>query len=327
MKHDIFISYSRKNITRVTEIKRQIDNVTSTECWIDLKGIESGSEQFINDIIGGIDSCKVFLFMLSEESQQSEYALLELNYAKLNNKHVVLVNIDDCQMKGAFLFKYSLTDTIAWSNLHQRDKLLRDLSRWIGGKTISSQQPLSTVDPLRELEERLARLDKEVGELHPHSDKDGHFIGYSDKNGYIVIRGDWTRGYGFHEGLALIWDRNYKYGFIDKSGHFVIPSKWKSAWSFHNGIAFVKNDNNEWGIIDKCGRIVVRCQWKGVSDYSEGLAKVTDFNNKKGYIDERGRVVIPLKWSTVGNFKNGIATVGDASGKCYKIDKTGRIVG
>lgn len=132
MNCDVFISYSRKNYGAVIEIKRQIDAATGTECWIDLKGIESGSDLFIKDIIGGIDNCKVFLFMLSKESQQSEYALLELNYAKTKNKRVVLINIDDCSMEGVFLFKYSLTDTIAWNNHLQRNKLICDLCRWIG---------------------------------------------------------------------------------------------------------------------------------------------------------------------------------------------------
>ncbi len=105
MKRDVFISYSRKNLNQVMEVKNQIDSTCGTDCWIDLKGIESGSEMFLRDIVGGIDGCKVFLFMLSKESMESEYALLELNYAKEQGKKIVLVNIDDCRMNGVFLFK------------------------------------------------------------------------------------------------------------------------------------------------------------------------------------------------------------------------------
>ena len=144
MQRDVFISYSRRNYDAVMAIKKEIDSVVGTECWIDLNGIESGSERFETDIIGGINACQVFLFMLSGESQQSEYALLELNFAKSKGKRIVLVNIDDCKMTDAFFFKYSLTDTIAWNNQPQHDKLLRDLQRWLGK---SEEQPKQTATP------------------------------------------------------------------------------------------------------------------------------------------------------------------------------------
>ena len=132
MTRDVFISYSRRNLASVMKIKAIIDRECSTECWIDLKGIESGSEMFLRDIAEGIDNSKVFLFMLSQESMESEYALLELSYAKKKGKRVVLVNIDDCSMNNVFLFRYSLTDTIAWNNPPQREKLLRDVTHWLG---------------------------------------------------------------------------------------------------------------------------------------------------------------------------------------------------
>ena len=141
MQRDVFISYSRRNYDAVMAIKKEIDSAVGTECWIDLNGIESGSERFETDIIGGINACQVFLFMLSGESQQSEYALLELNFAKSKGKRIVLVNIDDCKMTDAFFFKYSLSDTIAWNNQPQHDKLLRDLRRWLSKGDGQPKQP------------------------------------------------------------------------------------------------------------------------------------------------------------------------------------------
>ncbi len=104
---------------------------------MDLNAIESGSAQFTQDIVSGIRECRVFLFMLSVMSQKSEFALLELNFASKKakvdrQKHVIIVNIDGCQMCDEFDFLYGLTDTIDWSNLPQKEKLLRDLKRWLG---------------------------------------------------------------------------------------------------------------------------------------------------------------------------------------------------
>jgi hypothetical protein len=53
---------------------------------MDLNGIESGSPRFTKDIVEGINKCKVFVFMLTESSQESEFALRELNYAYQKKK-------------------------------------------------------------------------------------------------------------------------------------------------------------------------------------------------------------------------------------------------
>lgn len=135
MKQEIFISYSRQDLKIVEEIKNEIESSTNTECWMDLTDIESGSEIFVDAILKGIDKCTVFLFMLSEHSQMSEYALKELKYAYKNarsnkEKHVVIVNINRCTTNSRFDFEYGLADTIDWLNITQHEKLIRDLCKW-----------------------------------------------------------------------------------------------------------------------------------------------------------------------------------------------------
>ena len=98
MQRDIFISYSRSDLDVVRRIKEEIEAATGQECWMDLNSIESGSPQFEEAIVKAIDDCKVFLFMLSESSQNSKYALKELDYAgdgdREDPKKVVLVNFN-----------------------------------------------------------------------------------------------------------------------------------------------------------------------------------------------------------------------------------------
>ena len=138
MQRDIFISYSRKDLNLVKQIKEEIDKAIGTECWMDLNGIESGSPQFTKDIVDGINNCKIFLFMLSEQSQESEFALRELNYAyqkkKTHGKRVVIINISNCKLTDEFEFMYGLTDTILWTNSPQHDKLISDLRNWVGAE-------------------------------------------------------------------------------------------------------------------------------------------------------------------------------------------------
>ena len=88
MEREVFISYSRKDLDLVKQIKKEIEEAVGIECWMDLNGIESGSPQFTKDIVEGINKCKVFVFMLTEHSQESEFALRELNYAYKNKKTI-----------------------------------------------------------------------------------------------------------------------------------------------------------------------------------------------------------------------------------------------
>lgn len=136
MIRDIFISYSRWNLDKVKAIKEDIEKATGVDCWMDLNAIESGSSQFTQDIVDGINGCRVFLFMLSKESQVSEFALRELNLAVKKaktdkQKHVVIVNLDGCEMTDEFYLIYGLSDLIMWKDKPQRDKLIRDLMRWL----------------------------------------------------------------------------------------------------------------------------------------------------------------------------------------------------
>ena len=133
MKYDVFISYSRSDLDKVKAIKTEIERATGANCWMDLEDIESGVPRFTKTIIDGIEQCQVFLFMRSEQSQESKYALLELNYASEDAaRHVVILNIDDSRMTKEFRFLYSLTDTIDWNNQPQREKLFRDIRKWSG---------------------------------------------------------------------------------------------------------------------------------------------------------------------------------------------------
>ncbi len=330
MSRDVFISYSRKNMAQVMEIKNQIDRTCGTECWIDLKGIESGSEMFLRDIVGGIDACKVFLFMLSRESMESEYALLELNYAKEQGKRVVLVNIDDCRMNGVFLFKYSLTDTIVWNNPPQREKLLRDVARWVGVTQSKNRQESNN---LKVIEERIAQLDKEMGKLIKVRDSNGK-IGFKNDKGILVIPYKWKEcDIFFNEGLMAVKDDNNKWGFIDKGGNMIIPCNWNNPWArpFSEGLAAVRDINGKWGYIDKSGKIVITCQWNNVGGFYDSLSSVRNQDGKVGYIDKQGNVVIKCQWKDADRFSElmnykGYATVKDFSNKYWLIDKQGVIV-
>ena len=148
MAKEIFISYSRKDFDKVKAIKDEIDHELGINCWMDLDGIESG-EEFMSKIIAAINSHDTFLFMLSQNSMQSEWALDELSFAKRKKKRVILVYIEPCEMSDEFYFSYHKYDSIDWANSLQHNKLIDNLHKWFGEqqqaqKTEQKQMPKST---------------------------------------------------------------------------------------------------------------------------------------------------------------------------------------
>lgn len=77
MPHDIFISYSRRDLAAVKPIKEELE-AQGFSCWMDLEGIESGAEEFTEKIATAIQESSTMLFILSKASQLSRWSLNEL---------------------------------------------------------------------------------------------------------------------------------------------------------------------------------------------------------------------------------------------------------
>ena len=149
--HDIFISYSRKNKDVVLPIKEEIERTLGLKCWIDLSDIPCGSENFKKRVIPGIRQTRTaFLFFLTVESQASEYAMKEINFAKKRaNKRVILIRINDVDMTDEFAFDFQDADIIDWRQPEQKAKLLRDLRAWadlVNSARESCPQPAPTTN-------------------------------------------------------------------------------------------------------------------------------------------------------------------------------------
>ena len=161
MAREIFISYSRKDLEKVKAIKEEIEQTTSAECWMDLEGIESGNPNFVKAIVNGIVEAKVFLFMLSNASQSSEYALGEADLARNENKEMIFVNIDNCLLTREFRLVYGRSNMIDWNVPSQHNKLLKDLKNILGIKeestndvTVSKYKEEEEIKQIAEEEER-----------------------------------------------------------------------------------------------------------------------------------------------------------------------------
>ena len=341
----IFISYKRVNKEPVFALIDRIERELGVKCWVDLDGIET-SAQFASKICTAIDRAEVVLFMHSSAHLDIDYdndwTVRELNYAHSENKHVVLVKLDNAPLKNIFNLIYGTRNNIDSRNPDQWNILMRDLRKWLNLEAPKTQPtppqpklqptpkptPTTSKTPLQELEERLARLDKEVGNLTPFKDYLTGKYGFKDKTGKVVIPCTWDNTLVFSEGLAGVKDSNGKWGYIDKTGKVVIPYTWKDALYFTEGLAAVQDSNYKWGFIDKTGKVVTPNTWYNCNapHFREGLAAVLYSNGKYGFIDKTGKVTIPCTWKNAWDFTEGLAGVKDSNGKWGFIDKTGKVI-
>ena len=158
-EYDIFISYSRLDIGKAQEIKKELEEKSKVTCWMDLDGIESAS-QFEHVIINAIDKSKAVIFFLSEHSMKSEFAEKEVRYATKTHKKLIPVKIDDSNPEGWFLFNFSGVDVIDYSDVYQRKKLFRDIQSWFSPK---ENVPYNTL-----------ALEQDAAEIHIETDMDCH---------------------------------------------------------------------------------------------------------------------------------------------------------
>ncbi len=66
-------------------------------------------------------------------------------------------------------------------------------------------------------------------------------VNYIDKNGKVIIKGDYDRVGNFNNNLAWV-SKNGKFGYIDLKGQIVIDTIFTSATDFNEGVAFVSNN-------------------------------------------------------------------------------------
>ena len=126
----VFVSYSRADTKEVLPLVDRLEEETGAHFWIDREGIESAA-QFEEVIISAIDQAEVVLFMLSDNSQHSQWTKDEITYAKNTGKRVVPVVLHGGGLQGWFLFKFGRINYIDATQDDQVQRLATDLRKWL----------------------------------------------------------------------------------------------------------------------------------------------------------------------------------------------------
>ena len=135
-KRDIFISYCLQDQEKVLAIKAEIEQSTGAKCWMDLENQIGDSPNFTKEKETAVTEAPLFLFMLSENSQDTTFAREEITLAQKKGKRIVIVNIDGCRLSSDFIIHYYQYYQCNYSKDREKARLLRDISSWLNIKEV-----------------------------------------------------------------------------------------------------------------------------------------------------------------------------------------------
>ena len=126
MTKDVFISYSSKEYEKIAPIKTLLDN-NNISYWMAPEAIPAGSN-YAKEIPSAIKECKVFLLILSPNTQESKWVPAEIEMAVNLGKTIIPFTIEQCELKDEFNFMLSRSQRIdAYRDFHEASQKLIDI--------------------------------------------------------------------------------------------------------------------------------------------------------------------------------------------------------
>ncbi|MCM1499637.1 MAG: TIR domain-containing protein [Clostridium sp.] len=116
--NSVFISYSSKDIEMVSRIVEELD-LMGVPYWKAPEMIPAGSS-YAREIPQAIQSCNVFLLVLSPFSQASIWVEKEIDNAICNRKTIIPFKIREVELNDTFRFYLNNVQMISYPENHQR---------------------------------------------------------------------------------------------------------------------------------------------------------------------------------------------------------------
>lgn len=141
MQHpkNIFVSYKRKDYSKVRRIIEEIERHTNAECWFDLKGIEVG-DKYQDIIIKAIEKSSIVLCFVSQNYISSfsydelgkDFIQKEISFAIAEGKRIVPITLDGTHISDSkwLQFHFEGLDCIDYRDKLQRQKLFNNINDW-----------------------------------------------------------------------------------------------------------------------------------------------------------------------------------------------------
>lgn len=273
-KYDVFISYSRKDyvdenkevIPRnpISAIKEAFDNNGITY-WFDEEGIYSG-QAFVEIITEAISESKVFVFVSSKQSGQSQWTKSEIFEAFDRRKTIIPFRIDDTDYEKSLKFFLRPLDFISY--YENKEKAIDDLIRSVNKvkdeiaeeekKKQAEAQQKKIKENIKELVEDYKRLSSQQETILSDIVEQSQLLGVESK-------------------LCPVCEKPSKIDalFCDKCG-----------WSFHPLFAIDEN----FSLADhKIHLSIFKAQWKSIGRIEEIKRKLRELTSENEQLGETKR--------------------------------------
>lgn len=102
MGHQVFISYSSKNVNMREAVRHELE-ARGISCWYDQEGLLPGN-YYGEKIVQAIRACSILLLVLTEQSNQSKEVASEVELAHRSNKIIVPFRIDNVEYADALAY-------------------------------------------------------------------------------------------------------------------------------------------------------------------------------------------------------------------------------
>ena len=151
--HSVFISYSTKDM-KTARMVHSILEKNRIQCWMAPEDIPSGSN-YAREIPQAIRSCKVFLLILSDNAQKSNWVVKELDNAVTLGKVIIPLVLEECPLNDEFNFL--LTGTQRYTAYRKSEETLETLIKQIWEVAGIKPPEEETAVPEKEEEETIKK--------------------------------------------------------------------------------------------------------------------------------------------------------------------------
>ena len=213
MSHDVFISYSRKDIAIANRICEVFDKY-GISYFIDLEGIGGGYE-FPAVLAEAILDCRVVLFLASENSYNSKFTNAELTFA-FNEKpknSILPYIIDGSTMPPALRFIFSSINRRTIKTHPIETTLVEDMLRLLGRQmpqpVVNPQPPKQPTQP-QPRKQPLEPKRYKVGDYYNENGREGvvFYVDESGVHGKIVSMQEAEHSWAINKEYGTQFDSN-----------------------------------------------------------------------------------------------------------------------
>src|SRR5665213_2889593 len=150
MTADVFISYSREDKDRVTELASKLREA-GVSLWIDQGGID-GAAMWAEEIVNALDNAKVLLLMITERSVTSHNVVKEVTLASERKGHILPIHLEPTRIPASLKYPLAGIQHIEYFQGDPGESLksiIRSLER-LGVVVTPPEIPAVVGDPLPE---------------------------------------------------------------------------------------------------------------------------------------------------------------------------------